>query len=110
MLTADDIPADEQTAEQSTVTTALVALSGEIDLNNAGEIGEDLVRTLHKNGSIVVDLSQVSFIDSTAIGMMVRVHKYAGLWRRAITWRGAQENPRRVLEITGVDQYIQLAD
>jgi anti-anti-sigma factor len=110
MLTDGDIPAGEQPVDEGADTASLVALSGEIDLENAGEIGEDLVRSLHKGGSLVVDLSQVSFIDSTAIGMMVRVHKYAGLWRRTITWRGAQENPRRVLEITGVDQYIQLID
>jgi anti-anti-sigma factor len=89
---------------------AVVELAGEIDMNNAGEIGEELVRALHTHGSLTVDLSHVSFLDSSAIAMMVRVHKYAGLWRRTITWRGARDNARRVIEITGVDQFLDLAD
>jgi anti-anti-sigma factor len=67
-----------------------------------------LCHAIHRRGSIVVDLSSVTFLDSSAIGMMVRVHDYAKTWRESVTWRGARPDQLRVLEICGVDRVLTL--
>jgi anti-sigma B factor antagonist len=86
-----------------------IRLVGEIDVENASEIGDMLCERLHREPEIVVDLSAVSFIDSSGIAMMVRVDNYAGILRRSTTWRGAREETLRLLALTGVDRRLQLA-
>jgi len=52
--------------------TAVVAVSGELDLDTAPTLKRHLVETLQdRGGPVVVDLSHVSFIDSTAIGVLI---------------------------------------
>ena len=87
-----------------------IELRGEIDLSNASAIGDDLCDAIHRAAgtSIVVDVSAVSFIDSTAISMMLRVHHYAEAWQRSVTWRDVQPAPRQALELTGVDGVLKL--
>jgi anti-anti-sigma factor len=87
-----------------------VMLGGDIDLVNARDIGDDICMAIHRaNGeALVVDLSHVPFIDSSAIAMMVRVHGYAESWRKTVVWRRPQEQPANVLHITGVDTVLNL--
>jgi anti-anti-sigma factor len=88
---------------------AAIQLEGEIDFGNATEIGDMLCDELHRQPEIVVDLSGVTFIDSSGIAMMVRVDNYAGILRRTTTWRGAREETLRLLNLTGVDRRLRLA-
>jgi anti-anti-sigma factor len=88
--------------------TSVVLLGGDIDVVNASAIGDDLCNAIHRRGSIVVDLSAVTFLDSSGIGMMIRVHNYAETWRQSVTWRGARSEQQRILAITGVDQVLNL--
>jgi anti-anti-sigma factor len=91
--------------------TADVRLEGEIDLANAGTIGDEICSALHHcDDFVVVDMSAVSFIDSTAITMMVRSHQYADIRCRKVIWRGVHAQPASVLEITGVDQRLDLEE
>jgi anti-sigma B factor antagonist len=86
-----------------------IRLEGEIDIGNATEIGDMLCEQLHRDAEIVVDLSDVTFIDSSGIAMMVRVDNYAEILRRSTTWRGAREETMRLLTLTGVDRRLRLA-
>ena len=87
----------------------VIELGGDIDLDNATAIGDALCNGLHRHRApITVDLTWVTFIDSTAISMMVRVHNYGETLHRPVTWRGAQGRAIDVLKITGVDQLLHL--
>ena len=101
----------DETMERRSSTDFTVELSGEIDLANATALGDDLCRAIDRASvAIVVDLSQVTFIDSSAIAMMIRVHKYADTLDRTVTWQGAQPGQLRVLELVGVNQVLELAE
>lgn len=90
------------TAESDT-SALLVELGGEIDLANAGALGDALCGALDRTtGARVVDLTAVSFIDSSGIAMMLRVHQYAANLGRTVSWRGIAPGPARALEICGV--------
>jgi anti-anti-sigma factor len=94
-----------------TLAALEIEFGGEIDLSNASALGDDLCDAMHRAGrnpAIIVDLSAVTFIDSSAIAMMIRVHTYAERSRRTVTWRNLQAMPRRTLEITGVDKVLNL--
>ncbi len=56
----------------------LIELAGEIDLANAGTLGECLCQAIDLTRSgLVVDMTAVSFLDSSGMAMMVRVQRAA---------------------------------
>ena len=89
----------------------LVELSGEVDLYTAPRFKEDLVGLIETGvEAIVVDLSRVTFIDSTALGVIIggvkRLRERDG--RLAIV---AGSRPVvRILGITGLDQVLTVFD
>jgi anti-anti-sigma factor len=89
--------------------TPVFELGGEIDLLNADAIGDALCGGLDRHHTpIVVDLTEVTFIDSSAISMMLRVHKYAEYLHFSVSWRGARARAAEALSITGVDQILHV--
>ena len=83
-----------------TVGTIPVAhLAGELDLGNAGACFEAVKAQLADAGVAVVDLSAVTFIDSTCVRELFLLAQSGQV--RLVAPVGT---PRRVLEISGVDQ------
>ena len=86
----------------------LIRLSGELDLANAASLETELDRVLGDGGGeIVVDLEELSFIDSTALGVLIaaqrRMHDDA---RLAIVCTHPQV--LNVFEITGIDTAFKI--
>jgi anti-sigma B factor antagonist len=81
----------------------VLAVTGEIDLSTAPELREKLVETAGKGDAlVVVDLTEVSFLDSTALGVLVsglkRMRATGGDLRLVVT----RPNLVKVFEITGL--------
>ncbi len=88
---------------------ALVSLSGELDLYVAPELRDALeAAKLVGTPTVVVDLSGVSFIDSTACGILVgeakRRRRQDG--ELVLVTNGARTS--RVLELAGIDQVVAM--
>ncbi|MEX2210632.1 MAG: STAS domain-containing protein [Gaiellaceae bacterium] len=88
----------------------VVRLAGELDLYNA-EVVREALRTSCERASerLVVDLSGVTFLDSTALGVLVEAR--AGFPNRCaflIAAPGAVT--RRALEISGLDRHFEVHD
>ncbi|MFD0517707.1 STAS domain-containing protein [Paractinoplanes durhamensis] len=49
---------------------ALVRLTGEIDLANAGDIGRAIVNRVNEAGKVLIDLTTVSFLDSAGVRLL----------------------------------------
>jgi anti-sigma B factor antagonist len=100
------------TAQTQPFTAAYpIQLGGEIDLANASPIGDALCAALDRAVTpVLVDLSQVSFIDSSGIAMMLRVHKHAVASHRMVWWQGVQPGPSTVFEICALDQVLNFVD
>jgi|SRR5262245_41562285 len=83
-------------------------LGADIDLLNADAIGDALCAGLERHRKpIVVDLTEVTFIDSSAMSMMLRVHKHAESLGLSVVWRGARARVADALSITGVDELLE---
>jgi anti-anti-sigma factor len=83
---------------------ALVAVSGEIDLTVRDELQDTLSATIDEPGvtKVVVDLSRVSFMDSTGLHVLLTARERAqsaGVGFRVVGATGLVE---RVLAVTGV--------
>jgi len=86
-----------------------IRLGGEIDLLNARQIGDDLCAASDR-APVLVDLSEVSFIDSSGIAMMLRVHERAVASRRTVWWQGVQCAPSSVFEICRLGDVLNFVD
>jgi anti-sigma B factor antagonist len=88
--------------------TVVVMLAGELDLYNAHEVRETLLAECEREPNrLVVDLSRVAFIDSTALGVLIEARaKLAN--RRAFLLAAPAVETRRALEISGLDRHFAL--
>jgi anti-sigma B factor antagonist len=104
----------EATAAQLDDGVRVVAVRGELDLSTAPDLEgplEDAVAS--KDGSVLIDLSDCEFIDSTGIALIVRA--WQGLDRGAdgegsgrVVICSDNDQVRRVLEITGLELSIAI--
>ncbi len=88
--------------------TSLLSVEGDLDLASAPSLKWALA-DLQSAGSrhVVVDLAKVSFIDSTALGVLVGAQRHLdpGI-KLAIAC--AEENVLRIFELTGLDGMFEI--
>jgi anti-sigma B factor antagonist len=94
--------------DASTETGTVVRLSGELDLSEAPELQACLSVLFDAGTNVVVDLSELSFLDSSGIGVLIAAHKRAALLERSFVVRGPSGGVARVLQISGVDQVLTI--
>jgi anti-sigma B factor antagonist len=83
---------------------AIVTASGQVDLATGPQLAEALAQ-VDRDGAaaIVVDLSAVDFLDSAGVRVLVEAARRGN---GSLTVRGAQGWVARVLDITGVSEYL----
>lgn len=86
-----------------------VALKGELDLSTVGKVQDEL-RRAEKAPLLVLDLSRLTFLDSTGLRALVSAHQRAEQeGRRLVILRGP-EAVQRVFTITGLDDRLEIVD
>lgn len=90
--------------------SVVVHLAGELDLYNAHEVRDALLECCAENPNrLVVDLSGVTFIDSTALGVLIEARtKLAN--RRGFLLAAPGLETRRALEVSGLDRHFAVHD
>ena len=89
----------------------LVRLKGEMDLRAAPDLREVLLKALTEGpGSVVLDLSDLSFIDSTIISVLIMARKRASALHGEVRLRNVPNRIHRVLAITGIDSLFPTDD
>ena len=86
-----------------------LAIRGEVDLAAAADLEPALEEAIREStGAFVVDLTDVSFIDSSGLGMMLRVRALLGREDRALAVVCPHGPVRRVFELSGVSEVFAL--
>jgi len=81
--------------------TVVVAVEGELDLWSSPQLKRVLHDEITARHAVVVDLSRVAFMDSTALGVLVGVHRrLTGEERMAIA--AARPEVLRLFELSGI--------
>jgi anti-anti-sigma factor len=89
----------------------LIELAGEIDMANAGTLGDCLCQAIDlTGGGLVIDMTAVSFLDSSGMAMMMRVHRAAAARGGCAIWRGIQPFTATALVVTGLDKLLVIED
>jgi anti-sigma B factor antagonist len=87
----------------------VVTVGGELDLDAAPELRATIDQALADGFSkLVVDLGDVTFIDSTGIGVLVGALKRLGRAGGRLELVCSEPNLLRIFEITGLDQQLPI--
>jgi anti-sigma B factor antagonist len=88
----------------------VVALAGELDLYNAPAVRKALLEAAARRPRrLVVDLGEVTFLDSTALGALVEARRALGN-RDAFALAAPGLEARRALEVSGLDRHFSVHD
>jgi anti-sigma B factor antagonist len=89
----------------------VIQVSGELDLATVPSLEQELDAALKSPVSaVVVDLSELEFIDSTGIAVLVRAMGVDNGSERLRFVPSRSDGVNRVLEMTGVAERMRLAD
>jgi anti-sigma B factor antagonist len=89
----------------------LVRATGELDLSSAPSLtaaAEDALGDGYP--LLLLDLSGVSFMDSTGLSALLAIHREAEARSAHAAIIAPGDNPRRVLEMLGVEQVLHIYD
>jgi len=88
----------------------VVALAGELDLYNAEGLRAALLECCSGEPErLVIDLAGVSFIDSTALGVLIEARSLLAN-RRAFVLAAPGLETRRALEVSGLARHFSVCD
>lgn len=107
-----NVMADELDLSTTTQgSCAVVSVAGEVDLGTAGELAAAAEAALRKIGpSLVLDLHDVTFMDSSGLKVLLAVHKRAELAGGRLVLAHASSAVVRIVKITGIDKTLVLCD
>ena len=86
----------------------IIALQGEVDMHSATGLRERLLSALQDPAGLIVDMSEVSFIDSSGIAILVEAYKRAKQHSQAFALAGVRAAPMQVLQLTRLDKVFPL--
>jgi anti-sigma B factor antagonist len=100
-----------QAQSESNGALRVVSVTGELDQGTAPELRTVLAEALgDTDRGVLVDLSDCNFIDSTGLSLLVEAKRRLAEERRRFGVCCADDDVRRLLELTGIDQAVGLFD
>ena len=89
----------------------VIAASGEVDLASSPELDTAIIAAIKfGSSSLVIDLTDVSFMDSSGLGVIVRGLKRCREADKDLDLVITNERVLKVFGITGLDQVIPIHD
>lgn len=89
--------------------TCIVSVAGEVDLYTAPVFERHLLGDGENGGpSLIVDLRACSFIDSTALGILLEANRRLNGSARSLVLICDNRNIRKVFEVTGLDRVFTI--
>ena len=89
--------------------TSIVAVSGEVDVATAPAVRDCLDQVIERDaGVVVVDLTGVTFIDSTGLGVLIGARKRCADEGRDVRVVVAEPRILKVFEITGLTELFTI--
>lgn len=99
-------------ALSSTGTQSVLAVRGEVDLHSAPQLQDRLLQVIDKpfvgRRSVVVDLTGVSFLDSTGLGVLVTARNEAERAGTALGLVCTSDRMLKLFRITGLDGVFEI--
>lgn len=94
----------------ATGSGVVLAVSGEIDLHTAPQLNQRLTALAGTGAPIVVDLTDVAFLDSSALGALVAANRTVRERDGYLAVSGPQPHVAKVLALTRMSEVIDVFD
>ena len=88
--------------------TTIVAFKGEIDLESSPAARKILLKCFANTGNVIVDLSGVTYIDSSGVASLVEALQAAKKNGSLLSLATVSEPTRRVLELARLDKVFSI--
>jgi anti-sigma B factor antagonist len=88
--------------------TTIVALSGDIDLDNSPLVRNALLESVGERRGVLVEMSGVSYIDSSGIASLVEAYQSARRESTRFALVAVSEAAMRVLELARLDRVFSI--
>ncbi len=85
-------------------------MTGEVDLSNSSEVRTCLLDILDKGRSVIVDFTDLQYIDSSGMATLVEGLNIANKKKLSLIITGANGAPLQVLELTRLNQVFTIVD
>ena len=86
-----------------------IAVKGRFDFGRHQEFRESYERLPHKPESIVVDLKEATYLDSSALGMLLLLRDHAGGDNSDIRVVNSNSDVRKILAISNFEQLFKIS-
>jgi anti-sigma B factor antagonist len=87
---------------------ALVSARGELDIGNTEQLEECLAKLAGRHATVMLDLRELTFMDSTGLRVMVSADARARDDSRRLAVVQGPESVHRVFRITGLDDHLEM--
>ena len=90
----------------------IVVVGGEVDHHGAVSVrtGIDGILAARRPSVVYLDLSAVSFMDSSGLGLLLGRYKRATEMGCELRLRGCSKRTRRILELAGADKLFEFEE
>lgn len=90
----------------------IVSMAGELDHHSAEEVRNRIDDRLDRENivKLIMDFSDVTFMDSSGIGVVIGRYKKLNLKKGSICITKARDSVKRVFELSGMFKIIKLYD
>ena len=79
----------------------ILSVSGRVDANTSQELQDVVLDTAHQNRKLLLDLSQVNYMSSAGLRVMLLLHREIQEQDGRVILVGLQERIRDAMEMTG---------
>jgi anti-sigma B factor antagonist len=87
---------------------AVVALTGDVDLQTSPQVRQQLLECLDRQARIVVDLSAVSYIDSSGVASLVEAFQVSRKKGASFSLASVSSAAMRVLSLARLDKVFTI--
>jgi anti-sigma B factor antagonist len=94
----------ELAAVRDPASPGVLHLSGDLDVESASALLEVGLPVIDEVGELVLELSELTFLDSSGLAVLVRLHKRLVDKDAELVLRAPPLSARRILEITNLDE------
>lgn len=98
-----DVDVDTRDPDRS-----IIAIRGDIDAYGGHVLRDAITDALQIDSDVVVDLSDVNFVDSAGVGVLVGGHRAAEKAGRTFTIRHPSKRVEVLLEVTGLNRLFTI--
>lgn len=88
-----------------------VVLAGNLHVEEATELRETLIEQIDSGvHSIRLDLSELSYIDSSGLGVLIAIHKRCTQKNGSVKIKGLKGNIKELFELTRLTKVFEIVD